>query len=153
MPLSCNPNARARFSLPGDANIALAARPSFQIKHITKADSGRHEELMDSAVTAQRTPQGDQKAYQLVCEALQIGITGWDNIVYPPTHEKNGQPIPSGDFNELFASGVLTQDELWTLAWNYPSVVRPVEIDLKNLGSRPQSEPALSAPNAAAAVA
>ncbi len=141
MPLSTNKAATAPYALPSDRNGPVKDRARFDVRFMAVADMQTYEARMDEATAT----TDNRECFSKIRDALAVGIVGWRNLVYPPAHEKAGTPIPF-DFDELLLCGVLTEDELWALAWSYPSAVRPVTIDLKNSESAQPLEQGQSAP-------
>lgn len=115
MPLSADPNARARFSLSNYQDMPEARRPAFLVRFMSKAEVDEHRRLMDEATT---DGMSTAQTMALVGTALELGIVGCVNM--PVANWKDAIPL-------------LSRNEFWELAWSYPNAVRPVGDDLKNL--------------------
>ncbi len=142
MPLSSNPQSKARFYLESDSDVPMKDRAVWFIKFLTEAEHQQHQALDERAMQA---TQAD--GYKIAAEMLSLGLVGWDNVKYPADHAKVGQAVPF-DVNELLNAGVLTEQELWYLARLYPNAVRPVKADLKNSELPQAVAPAASAKSA-----
>jgi hypothetical protein len=147
LPLACNTAARAPFWLDADASSPISTRAVFLVKFLTTAELQRYNALLEQIASA----PDDLAAYKLAREALGVGIVGWRNMNYPVDHPEAGKPMPF-DLDLLFSAKVLSEQELWVLVRLYPSVVRPVEADLRNLEQpqRADREPSAASANPAA---
>lgn len=129
MPINGNPNKTAKYWLPSDADDPIETRPVFLVRFMTLEEHQRHRELMDAAVNE----PDNEKAYLLMMQAIELGVVGWRNMLFPPIppgHPETGKPMSWSRENFLIA--VPTDNEKWTLAWTYPAAVRLTGDDLKN---------------------
>jgi hypothetical protein len=127
MPLSSNPRKTTPFWLTCDADEPLATRPVLLVRFMTVDQHETHRELVDQA----HATSDHAEAYRLVREAMAVGLAGWRNFA-PKDESGKEPPFSIESLFAMYADRLLTQTELWAIAWNYPGAVKLCEADLKN---------------------
>jgi hypothetical protein len=129
MPIACDPNATCDIWLDTDEAKPIETRPVFIARFVTKRQNSELLRLAQAAYDE----QDPVRSNELLHQALAIGIIGWRN-----------QRLPDGSDPGPFAidklDDVLTDRELWLLAWTLPRKVTLGEADRKGFRLPPQSD-------------
>ena len=133
MPLSCDPSATALYVLAGAAG--KTPTPAFVCRFLTRRQISEHRRLLKQAESA----QGDA-FWDLVWQAIAIGVVGWQNISEKP-------------FGREALEDSLTEAELMELAARYPDAVTMAEHDRKNSSAPHSHTPGAAAADAGARTA
>lgn len=145
MPMSGNPNATTKYWLDGDGEKPLDQRPVFLIRFMDRMEHARVEELADLAYAQPSTKEGNAQTYKQLCEAVGIGVVGWNGMV-----DKDGAEVAfdAAKIPELLQRIRLTERELWELVRRYPVSVRLAGEDVFTSASPEQSTGDASAKSA-----
>jgi hypothetical protein len=130
MPLSLDPDRTAAYSLASDTDKPEATRPAFICRFMTRRQHQKHREIMERAASE----SDDSRVFALIMEAIGIGVIDWRNFDKP--------------FSRETIEDVLSDRELWELAWNYPIAVKLGEQSLGELRSRSRTSTTASVENA-----
>lgn len=134
MPIACDPEAAVPYSLPHDKDKPADVRPTFLVRALSRR--GRRRTL--EAVEAARREPDDAKCFAMVVDTIRPNLVGWRNMPHP---------FDAAKLDDLLDE-MLTEQELWDLAWGSPYAGEIAEDDRKN--SEGQSR-AIGADPAAAA--
>lgn len=117
MPIATDPDQRVDFVLKHDAQKPPESRPAFVCRAMSRRESRRVLDMVQAA----HAERDDARSYQMLVEALRVGVVGWRHM-----------PIPF-DFEQI--DTICGYREIWELAWGYPLGGNLPEAD------RPKSEP------------
>ena len=138
MPVSADPNATCEIWLDDDADQPAQTRLTFTCRFLTRAQRTRVLELRRTAFAE----TDNAKCFDLLWQAISIGVVGWRNAV----NGDDGRPVEA--FNRETIGLVLSDQEIWDLANEYPAKVSLSETERFLSRSRSRASAAASAPPA-----
>lgn len=127
MPIAFDPDSFLWVCFPTDRDKPEATRPAFKLRPFTMRTAARWRERMREIVETAKT---DDAAREEVLRELSGVVLGWRNL--------EGETL----------ADVLTELELYAMAWALPDWASAAEVDLKKSGSQSQFAGAASAGNA-----
>jgi hypothetical protein len=132
MPIAFDTDQTRPFSLATDAPKPEASRPAFNVRFLTRRQALRYDALVADALAARADIA---KFWNLVWQAIGIGVVGWHNMPLDKAELPSDAP-----FTRENAEAVLTGMEIMELAFGYTSAVSLSGDDRKNSPTQPSSD-------------